>query len=180
MAFTKKELTAATTLLNLAADFKKLGDQLVLAAQEVANAGDAMTAHVVLAEASRLAKLSGTADAISKINAQPMLGSTVSRDQGHILPLVKVADFLIPSYTFQPVDKAKVALLEKDNQEHKLIVLKALVKNNAALLIEHRYVASQFFNKDGALTGTGKHVLNDSKGVLGTSSEPSWSVTKTK
>ena len=109
-----------------------------------------------------------------------MLGSTVSRDQGHILPLVKVADFLIPSYTFQPVDKAKVALLEKDNQEHKLIVLKALVKNNAALLIEHRYVASQFFNKDGALTGTGKHVLNDSKGVLGTSSEPSWSVTKTK
>ncbi len=180
MAFTKKELTNATALLNLAADFKKLGDQLVLAAQEVAKSGDAMTAHVVLAEASRLAKISGTADAISKINAQPMLGSTVSRDQGHILPLVKVADFLIPSYTFQPVEKYKVSLLEKDNETQKLWVLKALVDNNAPLLIEHRYVASKFFTEDGSLTRLGGNVLRDSNGVLGTSSEPSWSVTKTK
>ena len=180
MALTKKELTNAIYLLNLAADFKALGDKLVLAAQEVAKSSDPLTAHVVLAEAGRMAKISATSDAISKVNAEPLDNATISREQGHILPMVKVADFLIPSYSFNPVDKFKVTLLEKDNQEHKLMVLKALVKNNATQLIEHRYVASKFFNTDGTITGTGRHVLEDSKGVLGTSSEPGWSVTKTK
>lgn len=180
MAFTKKELTNATALLNLAQDFKALGDKLIAAALEVAKSGDAMTAHVVLAEASRLARVSATSDALSKINGQPMLDSNVSREQGHILPMVKVADFLIPSYTFQPVDKYKVSLLEKDNEVQKQWVLEALVKNNAPLLIEHRYVASKFFTEDGSLTRLGGNVLRDSNGVLGTSSEPGWSVTKTK
>lgn len=178
MAFTKKELTNATTLLNLAQDFKKLGDQLILAALEVGKGSDPLTAHAVLAEAGRLARISNISDGLSAAIAAPL--PTINRAQGHILPALSGPGFLIPSYTYQPVDKFKVSILEKDNESHKLWVLKALVKNDAPLLIEHRYVASQFFSKTGQLTTIGKNVLNDSKGVLGTSSEPGWSVTKTK
>lgn len=177
MALTKKQQASITTLLNLAQDLNKLGDQLILAAIEVGKNNDPLITHAAVAEAGRLARVNNLSDNLSAAIGSAL--NAINRDQGHILPALAGPGFLIPSYTYKPVDKFKVSLLEKDNEVQKQWVLEALVKNNAPLLIEHRYVASKFFN-NGQLTGVGRRVLEDSKGVLGTSSEPGWSVTKTK
>ena len=167
----KTELEHATNLHAAAEQIKAaLSNFYSLSANYAKVTRNHALGHQVINQAFSVA---GVRKLLENIDAvQDGLLEKVARDQGQVTtPPQIIGAFLVPSYTYTPVDKVKPSLMSKDDGDF-LKVLEAMIKTGE-VAVEKRLVAAKFTDPV-----KGPKLLEACAGLVNVTREPGWSIKK--